>query len=269
MMEKMGNEYYDVCGDRNMFPTKKDIQNLWRKDFQDKYGERSGTGMFITLSERVEELRLQGHKIKVSTCDEAYVVSLCTPTMQRALTLKCATEILFVDATANCDVQNHRIYFISTYYGAVGGLPLACLVTNSLKADMFDKGMETLLDDFKLFTQQPKIIITDDDLNERRILGKYFPEAKLLLCIFHVLKACWKWLLKKPEIKKEDQQKLYLSFKELVYVKEIKDFTRKYEDIKVLFQHYPTFLKYIENNIIRKEQWALCFRNDLLTRGND
>ena len=32
---------------------------------------------------------------------------------------------------------------------------------------------------------------------------------------------------------------------------------------------YPTFCVYIQNALERKEQWALCFRKGLLTRGNN
>ena len=40
----------------------------------------------------------------------------------------------------------------------------------------------------------PRVIMTDDSTSERNALGAVWPEARLLLCIFHVLQAAWRWL---------------------------------------------------------------------------
>lgn len=46
---------------------------------------------------------------KIEQISEHYVVSLCTPMMQRAVNLLVQTsEILFVDGTGNCDIENHK-----------------------------------------------------------------------------------------------------------------------------------------------------------------
>ena len=40
----------------------------------------------------------------------------------------------------------------------------------------------------------PQVIMTDDCESLRQALEIVFPEAILLLCIFHVLQAVWRWL---------------------------------------------------------------------------
>ena len=46
-----------------------------------------------------------------------------------------------------------------------------------------------------IFSQgTPHIFMTDNDLKERQLLHKLFPNARLLLWQFHMLKAVWAWL---------------------------------------------------------------------------
>lgn len=41
----------------------------------------------------------------------------------------------------------------------------------------------------------PVCVMTDDSRSERAALSAIWPEARLLLCTFHVLQAVWRWLL--------------------------------------------------------------------------
>lgn len=173
--------------------------------------------MFLQLEENLK------HSIdpvyKISHNEEDYAVSLCTSIMQRAARhLVQSSEILFVDATSNCDVQNHKLYFFATQSPA-GGIPLGCIITNSQKASIFDCALKDLIE-IMPFKISPAVIMTDDDLAERNALQKYWPRSSLLLCSFHVLKATWKWLqLAKNEIKKEDRQSLHKLFRNILMSK--------------------------------------------------
>ena len=126
--------------------------------------------------------------------------------MQRAAyELKQSSEILFVDATSNCDVQNHELYFFATQSPA-GGIPLGCTITTSQKSEVFHVAVQ-----IEIFPT--KIYPSDDDMAERNTLKKYWPNSVLLLCTFHVLKAVWKWVcLTKNNIDKADRQISYHLF---------------------------------------------------------
>lgn len=93
-----------------------------------------------------------------------------------------------LQATAMCKT---KLYFLATQSPA-GGIPLACIITNSQKAFIFDCALKDLIEVMPLKIL-PSVIMTDDDLAERDVLQKYWHTSNLLLYSFHVLKAVWKW----------------------------------------------------------------------------
>lgn len=77
---------------------------------------------------------------------------------------------------------------------AAVGLSIGCIISSSQKSDVFELGVEGLFEILHIKIN-PKVILTDDDLAERNVLHKYCPSSNLLLCTFHVLKACCRWLM--------------------------------------------------------------------------
>lgn len=116
-MEEFGDAYNTLSADRHCFPTKTDFQNLWAAHFKDNYGDRSGAEMFSKLEENLQ--KIDGLSYKIGRIGDHYAISLCTPLMKRAsIYLIQASEILFVDATSNCDTQNHKLYF---FFNTISG----------------------------------------------------------------------------------------------------------------------------------------------------
>lgn len=89
---------------------------------------------------------------------------------QRALTLPQASEVVFVDATGNCDTEDHKVYVFLTQSSA-GGIPIGCILSSSQKADIFSATVSALMEIFPVKIQ-PTAILTDDDLTERYVLQK-------------------------------------------------------------------------------------------------
>ena len=206
-------------------------------------------------------------RFKISVQNEEYAIALCTPIMQRTLELPQCSEIMFVDATGNCDNQNHKVYFFVTQ-SAAGGLPVGCIISSSQKSEIFELGVKGLLEILKIKIN-PCVILTDDDLAERNVLHKYWPESKLLLCTFHVLKACWRWLLMtKNAVLKEKTQQYYVMFKNILYSKT----STELESSKQYFFDncdHENFKKYVKNMLTRIQEWALFYRQNLPLRGTD
>ncbi|CAG9769108.1 unnamed protein product [Ceutorhynchus assimilis] len=50
-MEELCDEYSDKISDRHYFPTKTDVRTLWRSNFRQQYGERSGPEMLKKLED--------------------------------------------------------------------------------------------------------------------------------------------------------------------------------------------------------------------------
>ena len=64
----------------------------------------------------------------------------------------------------------------------------------------------------------PKIIMTDDCASERNALKSVWSSVILLLCVFHLLQALWRWIWDSDnKIPKLDRPSLFNSFKSLVY----------------------------------------------------
>ncbi|KAK5646086.1 hypothetical protein RI129_004550 [Pyrocoelia pectoralis] len=188
--------------------------------------------------------------------------------MQRvARCLVQASEVLFVDATSNCDVQNHKLYFFATHSPA-GGIPVGCIISSSQKVDVFNAGVEGLIEIMPIKIS-PAVILTDDDMGERNVLKKTWPHSTLLLCTFHVLKACWKWLKStKNKIKQENVQDLYKLFRNILMSTTEKDLEMN-KNIFSVSCNYPKFKEYVENMIVRIETWCLFHRRQYECRGAD
>lgn len=265
-MEQYGDDFSIMSADRANFPTKNDFKYLWKVNFANKFGPRNENEMLSFLEQNLTNSDVS-HKI--DKLEEHYIVALCTPIMQRVgKSVLQSSEIIFVDSTGNCDVDNHKVYFFATQ-SPIGGLPLGCLVSTSEKTELFKLGVKNLLEilSYKL---APSIIITDDDLKERNVLKEFFPNSKQLLCTFHVLKAVWKWLLSTHNgVIKDHRQNLYNMFKAVLMSSKEEDVQKNINVLIRSSQNYPKFNKYIKNYLARKELWCLFYRKNLMTRGTN
>lgn len=118
----------------------------------------------------------------------------------------------------------------------------------------------------------PSIIMTDDSLAERNSLRTIFPKTTLLLCHFHVCQAFWRWLWdSKNKIKKENRKYIMNFFRDLLYCKDEISFEELKSSLLLdsVVQQYPHLILYLNNLLSRKEEWALCYRSNLLTRGHN
>lgn len=268
MMDLLGDDYSIKVSDRSIFPTKTDVQTLWRKNFKGNFGEKTGEGMMKQLEANLNEAQKnEGILYGITRIEDNYAVALCTPLMQRTLKLPTVNELLLVDSSGNCDSQNHKIYFFIIQTPA-GGLPIGCIISTSLKSEVFDAALQKLIEILPV-TIFPSAILTDDDLTEINILRKYWPRSNFLLCTFHVLKAAWKWIQTGSHgILKEDQQLTYKLFRNILIAIDNQGFD---EAIKFFHQNckYPSFVKYVENLLKKKEMWCMLYRNQLLLRGTN
>ena len=129
----------------------------------------------------------------------------------------------------------------------------------------------------------PAVFMTDNCSELRDALHIVWPEAILLLCLFHILQQVWRWLCdSKNSIKHEDRQTLMHSFKTLAYEPCSDEFETKInqaiaqydensddEDDGNFVSRYPQFVAYLKNVCELKTSWALCYRSNLMLRGHN
>lgn len=193
--------------------------------------------------------------------------------MYRSHDLPYAKDIVFIDSTASCDVENHVITFMLTVT-VCGAVPLAVLISKSQTQQDYVNGFKVVLETVgeKAFAGQkePKIIMTDDSDSERQALRIVFPSSNLLLCSFHIGQAVWRWLCeKKHEVLKEHRPILYNSFKKLLIASTDAKAEEAFKEalVNMIGKTYPQWIRYIETYWNRKQEWCLAYR-DANTHGN-
>lgn len=170
---------------------------LFYKEFKRHYGDTGGAKIMLFLDKMVQDFNEnQSDQCATieTTSDGQTVITICTPLMKRVHSMwKFNREMVFVDSSGNMDRQNCRVFLLLTHSPA-GALPLGVLITSS-------ESESTLVSAFKLLhsilpqraffdaINGPAIIMTDDCIALRLALHEVYPNAVLLLCIFHLLQA--------------------------------------------------------------------------------
>ncbi|XP_029907617.1 uncharacterized protein LOC115359339 isoform X1 [Myripristis murdjan] len=277
LQEQEGDNYLTAATDHSICPDIQFCFRLYYRLFQRRYRSPSGEELLVELQDRLQQYnRLQADtSAKMEqTEDGQLVVAVCTPLMKRVHTkLRESGEIIFVDSSGNCGRQKHRIFLLLTH-SAAGGLPLGVIVTTSESQSTITAGLQllqTLLPGGGFFgRKQPQVVMTDDCRALRQSLQAVFPEAKLLLCVFHQLQAMWRWLWNAHNgVAKQDRPQLLNLFKSLVYADStlalIAQYNRCLADAVAM--KYPRFLHHLAEVYERHEEWAVCLRDDFPTRG--
>jgi len=180
-----------------------------------------------------------------------------------------------VDAAGGLDKQRHRLYlFISPT--AAGGVPVRAVITNTEQQLVFEAALRDLVECFPVesfFGQGfPSVFLTDNDLKEREPLQHLFPQSRLLLCQFHMLKAVWAWLCdSKHGVSRDDRQEVYMAFKSALYAPTEQELCEKFHTLTELtaFDDSERCAQYFELLWSSKEDWAFAYRTGLPLRGSN
>ena len=93
-----------------------------------------------------------------------------------------------------------------------------------------------------------------------------WPDAKLLLCVWHVLNAVWRWLWDgSNQIKKEDRPHLLKTFRALLYADTECEYMMTQNELLSddIGKKYPHYIKHLQEAYFdRKEAWAISVRSD-------
>ena len=242
--------------------------------YQEAFGDTDSSTYPERLKQHAINMQSEGCLAKSAlTTDNQLIFAIITPLMQRVLTLlPQASEMMFVDSTGNCDRNGVRIFLLLTHCAA-GGLPVGCVLTQSESeatlTSAFGMYKDILPKDAFSKNGFPAVIMTDDCEAERNALQKAFPRSILLLCIFHVLQAGWRWLrMAKNAIPMWSRQDLYFCLKKMLYSKSEDDMVGHYADVADSCG-YPTFVAYLKLKYDRRAEMGLCFRKSLMVRGNN
>lgn len=280
---KYGDDYYQAAGDGADCPTNAWVYRLYKIMCTEKYGPQTGDAMVESMKKLCEEYNVQCKsecaKVEVVEDRQHLVFVLCSPLMKRAhRLLKSAGEIMFADASGTMDCLNCRLFLFLTS-SVAGAVPLGVLIVTSESESVLKIAIglwKSLLPNDAFFGRGPsvgpKLIMTDDSRSERNAFQASFPDAILLLCLFHLLQAFWRYLWDREQnIPKNDRPQLLYLLKDLVYAENESDFKEKLDAAmnSPKLDLYPKVKKHIQDLLPRAAEWAKFERENLLTRGND
>lgn len=181
-------------------------------------------------------------------CENPLILIVITPIMLRTNKRNFAQEIVFIDSSGSCDQTNTSA-------------TLACILHIEQSVANYTLVFSLLRE--KLGTDGfggygfPNVIMTDDSLAEKN--SAVFPEANLWLWNSH------------NGISKDHRKIIMTEFQRLLYSVCEEDAEEIYQEFLQNKIHllYGNFVQYIRNMWERKTEWILCFRTQLVTRGND
>ncbi|XP_026054784.1 uncharacterized protein LOC113040739 [Carassius auratus] len=279
LLAEHGNKYVYVSANRAICPDLQFCYRLYQKLKKQEFGEQSGEAMLAALERQVESYNAACNdtcaKLKISSAGTP-LVAICSPLMKQTHTLSNSGEMCFMDSSGNMDRENCRVFLLLTHTCA-GGLPLGIVITQSEDEKTISEGLELLKSLLKndAFGGRgeagPRVFLTDDSKAEKGAIAQVFPEAAQLLCIFHLLQAVWRWLWNKEhEVEMKDRQTMFSIVKDMLYAREMSTVELLYQQAldNPLTTRYRKFLTYLQNLYSRRESWALSYRRDLPTRGN-
>ncbi|KAK3911088.1 Methanogen homoaconitase large subunit [Frankliniella fusca] len=281
LQTELGDNYFLTAADRSKCPDVKWASRLYYKIFKKFYGAADGEEMLKSLEDYIKKYNDKQESVCAAyqtLDDKDIIIAVCTPLMKRVHEkLRSAGEVTFVDSSGTMDRQNHRVFLVLCP-SIAGGLPLGVIITSSEAEEVLKKGfslLNSLVPDSKAFggrgLRGPKIIFTDDSDAERNALQFTFSEAVLLLCIFHVLQAFWRYVWNADhKVDKKFRAEVYHAFHDAVYAENAESFENHFKELLGMpaVTGNDILLKHLRDYKVRAKEWAICFRSDLLTRGH-
>ncbi|XP_050316232.1 uncharacterized protein LOC126750621 [Anthonomus grandis grandis] len=118
----------------------------------------------------------------------------------------------------------------------------------------------------------PKVFMTDDCSAERNALATVFPKSVILLCIFHLCQALWRWLWQVHHNVKKDYRKTVMNmFRDILYAPTVEDAEELFKSLKCnkIVRGNTLLLQHMKNLWSRRMEWCLPYRSKIITRGNN
>lgn len=253
-------------------PCDRQVIHLYEQWRRRTYGTRD-IGDIIEVLKR-KKIELSKINVEIYLKEEPTVCVVITPIMQRVFMAGLADEMVFMDTSGSCDQTNACVTFIFAAT-KIGALPIVVILHTSQSQENYTHSFQCAKDYLEETCQkvfQPKIVMTDDSSAERNALRTVFPNSRLLLCIFHVNQALWRWLWQSEhEVIKEDRQSVMKKFRTVMYANTMQEAEIRMYDLsnEEKVKKNKKLEKHLTSLWSRREEWCLAYRSGILTRGNN
>ena len=174
-----------------------------RRVITEEHGDHGGELMMQKLREFGVD---KPNMAKFSSWESGSVPEWClviqTPLMSRVNSeIAEAKDCLFIDSTASVDLINTSLTIMATS-SSVGVLPVCIAIHSNQREACYTSVFRIAQQQFNV---SAKAFITDDCDAERNAIKNVWPDGELVLCIFHILQAIWRYIIdSKHHIPKAD-----------------------------------------------------------------
>lgn len=172
-------------------------------------------------------------------------------------------EIVLVDGTYNVNKAGMPLYSFMVEDGFGHGRVAFYGAISEETAEV----LETVVQVFKEAnpaSDQIQVIVIDKDLTEHKVLSEAFPQAKILLCQFHVIKYFNK--VSDCDIPKSDREELRGKLRSLVYASSEAEYERLKDDVRFANEDFNDYFEKNWQNC--KAMWVSYLRDEYLHLAN-
>ena len=171
-------------------------------------------------------------------------------------------EVIQMDGTYSTNKAGLPLYGLVAEDAHGRGKLVAVVLTRGESALNIESMLERLMSHNKVL-EQTQVFIVDKDFAEIQAITKVLTQVQVQLCIFHVLKAIRKEVMKLVE--RESQRQVFAIIHSLVYVSSADIFEQRWEQL----EEYDEFHKYMSTSWLPiRKQLALFERTGHDILGN-
>lgn len=269
-----------ALADSSICPTKRQVRYRFAGFDEQLHGQRNGSALWDhveTFCHNYNEVNgASGGAVRFHrpvTRGEEFVIAISTPVMTR-VRQNCPSDcrMCFIDSTGSVDTQSATVTFVMAGT-CVGALPIGLIIAGEKTELAYGKGFSLLRDltaDIESVSKwEPSIAMTDNDSAIRNGLKQAFPHVRSLLCLFHILQQVWRYLFsKQSEMSKDSRVPVMKAFKKCVYATEA-EFPSCVHNLLNHSELSTPCRRYFNDLMKTHEDWALHYRKELITRGQN
>ncbi|XP_071963768.1 zinc finger SWIM domain-containing protein 3-like [Antedon mediterranea] len=240
---------------------RRDITNIKQQFMKDKTKKSN-------VEEVVKKLnRIQGSTTKVSVDDDYNLLGIYYQDKVMKEAFAAFPEIVFIDAVATYKLDELKmpfnLYIIVGEDGNGQSEVFATFLVSSDAKHVISKMIQT----FKCHNpnwSKVKSIMTDKDFTKRHILGNEFPEANIMICLFHVFRVIQREITTKMGINLTERNICLEIIQKMVHANSEEIYEAAYEALKMT--RLSCVIQYFEKNWHGSHhEWVEGFKGDDLT----
>jgi len=251
-------------GKFNINLTRKDINNFKKKLKFNLVGSQTDPELLQALIDEILNENSQ-NSVQIKVDENGILQCLYIQTYQMKVWFKKYPNIVHIDSTFKVNIENYQLYICLVQNANLKGVPVAyCLMISGIK-----DYLEFFYSEIGKYNDltQTQVIMVDKDLNNIDVLQHYFDKARILLCVFHVLKYL-KNQIHVLKISLTNRMNIMENIRKLLYDND--QMSAIYlEEIKINSEE-TDFYEYLEKNWLSCcEMWQTKYRKTLFNFDTD